>query len=98
MTEGRSPANPAVRKTIANAIGEEVPLIDVADPVLVVSPETFEPTGEVASIDEVVQIQTDLWPPTIEPPWVRIVDIAKDRKLRAMVVSKDRDRIGEVPE
>lgn len=95
MTEGRSPANPAVRKRIADAIGDELPLIEVAAPVLVVSPESFEPAGEVASIDDVVQIQTDLWPPTIEPPWMRIADIAKDRKLRAMVVSKDRDRIGE---
>jgi hypothetical protein len=96
-TEGCSPANPIVRQTIADVIGEEVPPIKVADPVLVVSPESFLPTGDIASIDEVVQIQTDLWPPTIEPPWVRIVDIAKDRELRAMVVSKDRDRIGEVP-
>lgn len=95
MTEGRSPANPAVRKKITDAIGDELPLLDVADPVLVVSPETFEPTGDVASIDEVVQIQTDLWPPAIEPPWVRIGEIMNDRKLRAMVVSKDRDRLGE---
>jgi hypothetical protein len=95
MTEGRSPANPTVRNTIATAIGEEHPLLDIADPVLVVSPETFVLTGDVAPIDEAVQVQTELWPPTVEPPWVRIADIAKDRKLRAMVVSKDRDRIGE---
>jgi hypothetical protein len=95
MTEGRSPANPAVRNTIASAIGEELPLLGIADPVLVVSPETFVLTGDVASIDEAVQVQTELWPPTVEPPWMRIADIAKDRKLRAMVVSKDRDRIGQ---
>lgn len=95
MTEGRSPTNPAVRKTIGSAIGEELPPLGIADPVLVVSPDTFVLTGEVAQIDEAVQIQTELWPPTVEPPWMRIADIAKDRKLRAMVVSKDRDRIGQ---
>ncbi len=95
ITAGRSPVNPAVRQKIMDAIGDELPLLDVADPMLVVSPDTFEPTGEVASIDEVVQIQTDLWPPTVEPPWVHIADISRDRKLRAMVVTKDRDRVGE---
>ncbi|WP_043755933.1 hypothetical protein [Imhoffiella purpurea] len=95
MTEGRSPANAAIRQMIADAIGEKAQPIEVADPVLVVSTDTFELTGQVASIDAAVQIQTDFWPPTIEPPWVRIDDIARDRKLRAIVVSKDRDRIGE---
>jgi hypothetical protein len=93
MTEGRSPANPAVRRAISDAIGDDLPSLDVADPVLVVSPETFERTGEVVSIDEAVQIQTDLWPPTVEPPWVRIADVENDRRLRAMIVSRDRDRI-----
>jgi hypothetical protein len=98
ITEGRSPANPAVQRAISDAIGEDLPSLDVADPVLVVSPETFERTREVVSIGEAVQIQTDLWPPTVEPPWVRISDVENDRKLRAMVVSRDRDRIAEVAE
>lgn len=95
MTEGRSPANPVVRTTILDAVGDELPLIDFSDPVLVVSPDSFVLNGEIASMDDSVQIQTDLWPPTLEPPWIRIADISNDRKLRAMVVSKDRDRISE---
>jgi hypothetical protein len=48
MTEGRSPANPTVRQTIAERSGKSFHLIEVADPVLVVSPETFELTGDIA--------------------------------------------------
>jgi hypothetical protein len=63
--------------------------------VLVVSPETFELKSEVADISDAVQIQPDVWPPEIDPPWVRIDDVAQDRTLRAMVVSQDRDRLPE---
>jgi hypothetical protein len=94
-TEGRSMANAEVRERTMRMIGEEVDLLAKSNPVLVVSPETFELKSEVADISDAVQIQPDVWPPEIDPPWVRIDDVAQDRTLRAMVVSQDRDRLPE---
>lgn len=94
-TKGRSPANLDVYDSLTRMIGTVVPQLPEPSPVLVVSPETFVLTDEVVDLLDVVQIQPDLWPAGIEPPWIRLSEVMNDSTLRAMVVSKDRDRVVE---
>lgn len=93
-TRGRSMANADVRKQMTGMVGTELEWLTAQSPVLVVSPETFE-LDAIADLSEAVQFQPEAWPPEIDPPWVRISEIEHDLTLRAMVVSRDRDRLPE---
>ena len=44
-------------------------------------------------MNDAVQIQPNFWPTEVELPWVRISEVEKDSKLRAIVVSEDRERL-----
>ena len=93
LTQGRSPTNPDVRENLAKAIGDEIPELDEETPVLLVSPATFEQNNQIADMNDAVQIQPDLWPAEVELPWVRISEVENDSRLRAIVVSEDRERL-----
>ena len=93
LTQGRSPTNTDVRKKLTKEIGERIPPLNEEAPVLLVSPDTFEQTGQIADIKDAVQIQLDLWPAGVEFPWIEISKVKNDRELRAIVVSEDRERL-----
>ena len=93
LTQGLSPTNPDVRENLAKAIGDEIPKLDEETPVLLVSPDTFEQTNQIADMNDAVQIQPNLWPAEVELPWVRISEVEKDSELRKIVVSEDRERL-----
>ena len=45
---------------------------------------------------DAVQVQPDFWPPGVDLPWVEISEVKKDRKLRAIVIDADKDRLADV--
>ena len=93
LTQGRSPTNADVRENLTEAIGKEISALKEEAPVLLVSPVTFEQNNQITDMNDAVQIQPDLWPAEVELPWVRISEVEKDSKLRAIVVSEDRERL-----
>ena len=93
LTQGRSPTNADVRENLTEAIGKKIPALKEEAPVLLVSPSTFEQTNQIADMNDAVQIQPDIWPAEVELPWVRLSEVENDSKLRAIVVSEDRERL-----
>ena len=93
LTQGRSLLNTNVSKILAEAIGDVIPTLDVEAPVLLVSPDTFEQTGEIGDLKNAVQIQPDLWPAGVDFPWVKISELKNDRELQEIVINVDRDCI-----
>ena len=93
LTQGRSTLNTDVRNNLTEEIGTSIPPLNEEAPVLLVSPDSFEQTGEIVDLKDAVQIQPDLWPPEVELPWVKISDVKNDRELRLIVVNEDRERL-----
>ena len=93
LTQGRSTSNTDVSKNLKKEIGKRISPLNEEAPVLLVSPYTFEQTGEIADMKDAVQIQPDLWPEGVEFPWIEISKVKNDRELRTIVVSEDRERL-----
>ena len=93
LTQGRSILNTKVSKILAEAIGDEIPRLDEEAPVLLVSPKTFEQTGEITDLKNAVQIQPDLWPAGVDFPWIKISELKNDRELQEIVINVDRNSI-----
>ena len=57
LTQGRSTSNTDVSKNLKKEIEKRISPLNEEAPVLLVSPYTFEQTGEIADMKDAVQIQ-----------------------------------------
>ena len=93
LTQGLSPLNTEVGKNLIKSIGKKIPILDKRSPVLLMSPDNFQQTNQIADMKDAVQVHPDFWPEGVDLPWIEMNEVNKDRELRTIVINEDRDRL-----
>lgn len=69
-----------------------VPILRIATPVRTVD-EEFRLTTNIVDVEEAVRLEPEEWPAELGPPWIPLVQIAGNPRLRRYVLERDIDRV-----
>ncbi len=92
ITKGASSDLGAVRAALA-ATGLDHPALEPGRRTVCID-ESFRPLTTLARPSDAIRIQPDDWPTYADPAWTTLELARRSSKLRALVLSEDRDRLG----
>lgn len=94
LTDGQSFNVSRTLEVLNSICGQKLVPLVMSQPILCLDKE-YQFRGQPCELLEAVQVQPDDWPAYAEQAWASIADVHADERLRAIVVSSDRERILE---
>ena len=94
LTDGQSFNVSRTLEVLNSICGQKLVPLVMSQPILCLDKE-YQFRDQPCELLEAVQVQPDDWPAYAEQAWASIADVHADERLRAIVVSSDRERILE---